>query len=167
MGGGNGDFLITLLMHYKHARGTLFDRPIPVRDALAKPRSRSVVARFDAVSGDFFKNIPTHGDVVILSNVLHNWSDTEAPQIINSVSQTVSTEGLVLVIESCTDRLSPRVATSMNLRMALLCGGRERTSTEYDELFATAGFTRHALHFLSNELNLLVYVRTNSTKSML
>ncbi len=157
VGGGDGSFLFHLMSAFSDLRGVLVDRPEPVRRARAAADGMGIGHRLELHGGDFFLYIPPSADTLLLSNVLHNWSDDQARRIVGNVAKSVGGRGRVLAIEGCLDRLPARVASAMNLRMFMLCGGKERTLAEYDALFRGSGLMRTEDIALTSELCVLVY----------
>jgi hypothetical protein len=65
-----------------HLQGVLFDKPTVVVGAEEVFSSAQVLDRCKVVSGDFFDSVPEGGDAYLLSNVIHNWDDDHAVQIL-------------------------------------------------------------------------------------
>lgn len=129
VGGGTGSLLLELLRRFEHLTGILVEeaRPTPAPNSLHD----QALSRLNVVLGTFFEDVPPHGDVYILSRVLHDWSDEEAQQILNTVSQAMDVGTRLLIV----DRIAPETdlpdeAKYSSVRMMLLFGGRERTLPE-------------------------------------
>lgn len=137
VGGGNGALLRRLLDARPELEGVLFDRAETIEAARGKAGDR-----VELVAGDFFESLP-HGDVYLLSWVLHDWDDEKAARILRAC------RGNVVIVEMLLPDLA--VATTagpgtladpytLDLQMLLLTGGRERTLAEYRELLGRTGF---------------------------
>ena len=104
-------------------------------------REAGVAHRCEIVAGDFFTGVPDGADGYILANVLHDWDDSRAVQILQACRHAMGTRGRVLIVE----RLIPDDPTEAvpvllsDLNMLLLTGGQERTNAEYGKLLAAAG----------------------------
>ncbi|MFB8765415.1 methyltransferase [Nocardiopsis alba] len=134
VGGGDGSLLRKTLADHPHLSGTLLDLPHVVENA-----EEDGVAR---VSGDFFEGVPEGADVYVLSQILHDWDDSEAVRILRACRKAIPAHGRLLVVEQIlrNDGL-PDPALLLDLHMLVLLGGRERTEPEWERLFAEGGFT--------------------------
>lgn len=144
VGGGTGLTLAALLNAAPHLRGELFDRPEVVADTSGLAGVDA--ARWTATGGDFFAGVPLGHDLYLLKAIVHDWSDDDAVRILTVVRQAMGASGRVVVVEN---RLEPGAhhdipsATDM-VMLALTDGGRERTQTDFERLFAAAGFAIEA-----------------------
>ena len=139
VGGGAGALLAAVLETRPRLHGVLVDLPDTVargRDYLA---DRGLNDRSEVVGQSFFDPLPSAGDIYVLNSVLHDWSDADAAAILHRCADAAGTKGRVVIIEesnSATDRTN---FAEMDLRMLVLCGGRERTLDDYTTLAAGAG----------------------------
>ena len=141
IGGGQGTLLAAILHRHRHLRGILFD----MADAAARAGhvlcEAGVADRCEVVAGDFFTGVPEGADGYILANVLHDWDDRRAVQILQACRRVMAAGGRVLIAERLIPE-DPRDAVPVllsDLNMLLLSGGQERTSAEYGALLAAAG----------------------------
>lgn len=149
VGGGEGSFLEAVLAAHPHLRGTLFDLPGDhgeTDDGDTHDGARGWQRR----SGDFFTAVPADGDVYTMKNVIHNWPESKALALLESVRRAMEStaespcppsEKRLLVIEhliSEDDEFS--VAKWLDLNFMVLVDGAERTLGEYRELAGKAGF---------------------------
>ena len=140
VGGGQGALLRGILEQYPHARGVLFDLLPVVVDAHVLKDS-PVAERCTFVGGDMFRSLPSGGDAYILRSILHDWSDTQALQILRNCRQAIADHGKLLVVELLlTPPNAPDFAKWIDLTMLVLLTGRERTEAEFRALYAAAGF---------------------------
>ena len=93
VGGGQGHLLCHLLSRYRHATGTVLDRP-GVADAVASPWARllGVEDRCAFVAGDMFEDVPS-ADAYCLKLILHDWTDSECLQILRNLRRRASNAG--------------------------------------------------------------------------
>jgi hypothetical protein len=91
--------------------------------------------------GDFFRAVPAGADCYLLANVLHDWDDTKAAEILASCRNAVTRHGRVLIIERLIPddpaEAVPVLLSDINM-LVLSPGGRERTNTEYRRLLRAA-----------------------------
>ncbi|HTI22675.1 MAG TPA: methyltransferase [Kutzneria sp.] len=137
--GGNGELLSRVLAANPTARGTLVERPHAL--ASAETTLAAVADRCRLVAGDFTESVPGHGDVYLLSRVLHDWDDEQCRGILATLATAMPAHAELLVIE----RLLPdseveSLAVAWDVHMLCNVGGRERTEAHYRELLADAGF---------------------------
>lgn len=141
IGGGQGTLLAAILRRHQHLRGILFDVADVTRRAGSVLREAGVADRCEIIAGDFFAGVPKGADGYILANVLHDWDDDSAVQILQACRHAMGPSGRVLIAERLIPD-DPHDAVPVllsDLNMLLLSGGQERTNTQYGTLLATAG----------------------------
>jgi hypothetical protein len=148
VGGGTGELLSTLLDLLPGLEGTLLDLPEVVARAISHPR-------LPTRGGDAFTHVPEGFDTYLLVNVLHDWDDAHAVQILTRVAQATGSSGRLVVVEGEYTAVTRHAfAVSADLLMAALTGGgRERGTEGFVELGHTAGL-RHerAVRLASGDL---------------
>lgn len=148
VGGGDGTLITTILHAYSALRGILFDRPEIAAGAQERLEREGLTERCQVVGGSFFDAVPEGGDLYILSDVIHNWSDEQAITILANCRRAVPESGLLLLIqEVLPPGNEPALGKVADLNMLAVLGGRERTEEEFRSVLAGAGFTlRRILH---------------------
>jgi hypothetical protein len=102
--------------------------------------------RCEAVAGDFFQAVPP-GDVMLLKQILHDWNDEQCTVLLRNCAESLSRGGRVLVVEMLiSEDGRPCGAHLTDVNMLVLLPGRERTATEYGQLFAEAGLKLERVH---------------------
>jgi O-methyltransferase domain len=141
VGGGRGGLLTAILAANPHIQGVLFDKPAVVAGVEEEISSAQIVDRCKVVSGDFFDYVPEGGDAYLLGNVIHNWDDDHAVQILGRCRAAMPNTGCVLLAEFILpEGAVPSMAKLADLGMLIMTsGGRERTEAEYRTLFDRAG----------------------------
>jgi O-methyltransferase domain len=141
VGGGRGILLAAILRGHRHLQGTLFELPTVAAGAEAVLATAGLMDRCDVVAGDFFQGVPAGADCYLLANVLHDWDDTRATEILAHCRRAVTRHGRVLIIERLIPddpgQAVPVLLSDIN--MLVLSGGRERTNEEYGSLLRAAG----------------------------
>ena len=141
VGAGNGQLLTSLLAEWTHLRGVLFDLPHVVAGAAHVLREAGLAARCRCVGGDFFRDMPTGGDVYVLAQILHDWDDDHAVAILRQCRGAMDADGRLLILEHVVhEDGQPHPAKMLDLHMLVMLGGRERTETAWRELLARGGF---------------------------
>jgi len=142
VGGGHGLLLATVLRAHPTMRGVLFDRPEVVASATAVLEEAGVADRCEIVGGDFFSDALPVGDAYILRQIIHDWDDARATEILANCRRAMQEASRLLVVERAVDP-DPRRALSvlhLDLQMLVNVGGIQRTDAEYRVLFSGAGF---------------------------
>jgi len=136
IGGGRGHLLEAVLNEARRASGVLFDLPHVVSAIPAQ-----IGQRISVQFGDFFKDPLPACDAYLLKHVLHDWSDEESVKILKSVRRAAPKGATLLVIEAeIPDGPERHPANWLDVAMHCWTSGRERTASEYAQLFATADF---------------------------
>jgi C-methyltransferase len=141
VGGGHGQLLAAILAAAPASRGVLYDLPRVVASAPSLLREHSVADRVRIAEGSFFDSVPGGGDAYVLKNIMHDWPDEKAVQILRNVRAAAGPEATVLLVELVIpqhDRDFP--GKWADLEMLLNLGARERTAAEYRDLLSQAGF---------------------------
>src|SRR5205807_9182115 len=78
VGGGTGIYSIACLKRYPRLRAIVWDRPQVLKVAREFAEAEGVLDRIEFVPGDMFVDPePADCDVVLLSNILHDWDVAE------------------------------------------------------------------------------------------
>ncbi|WP_411139633.1 methyltransferase [Streptomyces sp. x-80] len=142
VGGGGGAFAVELCRHHPGLRVTIFDQPF-VCD-LTRPRiaTAGLEDRIPLVAGDFFADrLPEGHDTVLLSNILHDWSEADARRILAVCADALPADGTLIICESFVgdDKRGPAPAALMSLNMLVETWGRNYTAAEYTSWLREVG----------------------------
>lgn len=141
VGGGHGRLLAAALHQAPGARGVLFDLPEVVADAPAALEALGVRSRVEVVGGSFFDSVPAGGDLYIMKSIIHDWQDTEALAILESLRKAAEPSSKLVLYETVvTPPGEKHFAKLLDIEMIVHAGGRERTRDEYADLLRRAGF---------------------------
>jgi hypothetical protein len=150
VGGGDGALLATVLAACPQATGTLLDLPHVIAGAGAVLEKAGVRARCRVVGGSFFEGMPESADVYLLKNILHDWSDREALEILRNCRQAMHRGARLLVIERLLAPPNEGAEGKLSdLNMLVNAGGRERTRGEFAALLAGANLELNAITALA------------------
>ncbi|WP_057003548.1 methyltransferase [Mycobacterium kyorinense] len=141
VGGGHGPLLAAILQAAPASRGVLYDLPGVVDAAPDLLCGPDIEDRVRIVTGSFFDGVPGGGDAYVLKNIVHDWSDEQAVQILRNVRAAAGPRATLLLIELVIpdhDRDFP--GKWADLEMLLNLAGRERTAEQYRDLLSQAGF---------------------------
>jgi SAM-dependent methyltransferase len=144
VGGGTGGLLAELVRRHPHIEGVLVDQASAAATARQRFADEGISDRATVVVGDFFGPLPSSGSAYLLARILHDWSDRDAVRILRNCATAGGPDSRVLVIEAApaADADISRL-TSMDLRMLVVYGGRERTTEEIAALADQAGLATH------------------------
>lgn len=138
VGGGFGGLLLRVLSRNDGLRGVLFDQ----KRALDGHKLGELGAddRWELADGDFFAEVPEGGDVYVLKNVLHDWSDEQCVTILRNCKNAMNPGGRILVVGIVIEPGGESsFGTTMDVFMMGLLPGRERTAAEFAGLLSDAG----------------------------
>ena len=131
--GGRGHLIRAVLAACPTVSGVLFE--LPAVAAEVSPTDRLTV-----VPGNFFTDPLPRCDAYVLMNVVHDWDDERAIDILSSVATAGPSGGTVLVVETVLPiGPEPHYAKTLDVLMLAITGGRERTAQEYRALLDAAG----------------------------
>ncbi|MDT5147154.1 MAG: hypothetical protein QOC58_1799 [Mycobacterium sp.] len=140
VGGGHGPLLAAILAGAPASRGVLYDLPRVVANAPNLLRECQVADRVRIEEGSFFERVPAGADAYILKNIIHDWPDDKAVQILRNVRAAAGRAATVLLVELVIpDHNRDFPGKWVDLEMLLNLGARERTAVEYEDLLGRAG----------------------------
>jgi hypothetical protein len=159
VGGAHGTLLTKVVTRSKDSRGVIYDLGHVVDSAKKVIASQNLSDRIECVAGDFFKSVPA-GQAYLLKHILHDWNDDECRTILSNCSKSADANARLVVVELVLpeDR-SPSRAALMDVNMMVLLTGRERTLSEYRDLFSKSGWKFERAHALETGHSILEAVR--------
>jgi SAM-dependent methyltransferase len=139
VGGASGTIIGALLEANAALLGTILERADVVPRAEAVLAQRGLSSRCRVVEGDFFKNVP-EADLYILKSIVHDWDDQQSIKILRNCARALRPNGRVILIEWIVpEHGKPGAAALSDLNMLVLLPGRERTASQFEELFRASG----------------------------
>jgi len=143
VGGNAGGYTITILKQHPGLKATIFDLPEVEPLAERRIREAGMEDRVTFVAGSFFDdNLPNGHDMLLLSSVLHDWSEDDCARILQRCFAALEPGGTVVVTEPMLreDYTGPDHPSASGLTMVVL-GGENRTPSRICEMLEAAGFT--------------------------
>jgi hypothetical protein len=143
MGGqGDGKLIAHVLKQYPTLQGIYFDLVDRIMNVANYINKQGLAQRCEVEDGDVLTKIPAGGDLYIIKNLIHDYDDDSAIQILQECHQAIAPDGKILVIEML---VSPENEMSLAKivdveAMIMTAGAKERTEEEYKDLFDRAGF---------------------------
>lgn len=148
IGGGGGDFIVSLLRGNPLMRGALFELESVIN--MVRPKFKDQKGDFVDVSsrmtafhiGDFLQAVPSY-EVYTMKWCLHNWDDSSVIKILQVVRKAIqiTPRARMVIVESVlNDGRSSRVWRYGDLTMMSTVNGQERTEDEWRALVGQAGW---------------------------
>ena len=123
------------------SRGILYDLPHAVVEAQPLLRQHGIADRVRVVEGSFFDSVPAGADIYVLKNVIHDWPDDQAVEILRNVHAAAKIGTRILLIEFVIPvHKREYIGHWTDLEMLLTQAGRDRTAAEYRALLERTGF---------------------------
>jgi len=134
VGGGTGTFLVALLRQNSGLTATLFDSPSVAAMAAERLAQHPLAPRISIVGGDFFHDpIPGGHDVVLLANIVHNFSSQRNRALLRNVRSAVAPEARLLLVDFWTDPTHSQPIFAALMAGAFLLVSGEGTVYSADE----------------------------------
>ena len=159
--GGHGLLLATILRRNKMMRGVLFDLPHVTAGAAATCTRAGIMGRVRIESGDFFQELPSGTDAIILKHIIHDWDDDAATRILQTCHRALGPRGKVLIVDPVVPPGNmSHYGKLLDLEMLVLTPrGRERTKAEFASLLRGAGFRLSRLIATQSPLSIVEAVK--------
>lgn len=143
VGGGTGIYSIAFLQKNRALRAVVFDRPEVLKVAEEMAAAYGVSDRLECKAGDMFADELPAGEVILLSNILHDWDVPECQSLVQRCADALPTGGRLLVhdvyLNDALDGPLPIALYSANL--FALTEGRAYSAAEYRTWLREAGLT--------------------------
>jgi ubiquinone/menaquinone biosynthesis C-methylase UbiE len=144
VGGGTGIYSIAWLQKHPVLRAVVWDRPEVLKVAREMAKAFGVSDRLETVAGDMFRDdVPDGVDVVLLSNVLHDWDVPACRKLVGRCAGALPSGGRLLIhdvfLNDALDGPLPIALYSASLFR--LTEGRAYSAGEYRAWLAEAGLS--------------------------
>jgi 3-hydroxy-5-methyl-1-naphthoate 3-O-methyltransferase len=145
VGGGSAAFDIELCLRYPNLSATVYDLPFVTEIAHDKIVQAGLEDRIASHSGDFFADskYPSGHDVILLSMIMHDWSEEEDRAILRKCYEALEPGGAIVISELLVndEKTGPAPAALMSLNMLIeTVGGRNYSAFELRGWLQNAGF---------------------------
>lgn len=144
VGGGTGIYTYALLQKNPQLHAVVLDRPEVLKVAAELGESYGVMDRCELVSGDMFTDdLPANVDVILLSNILHDWDKPECQQLVDRCAAALSSDGRLLIHDVfLNDSLDgPLPIALYSASLFSFTEGRAYSAAEYRQMLEAAGLT--------------------------
>ena len=155
IGGASGTIIGALLEANAALLGTILERADVVPRAEAALAERGLSSRCRVIEGDFFKNVP-EADLFILKYIVHDWDDQQSVKLLSNCARALRPNGRVILIEwVMPEHGKPSAAALSDLNMLVLLPGRERTASEFAELFRASGLQLDRISGIASSMHMI------------
>jgi len=147
VGGGTGLFSIGFLRKNSQLHAIVWDRPEVLKVAAEMAATHGVADRLECRPGDMFADAVPAADVVLLSNVLHDWDVPQCQELIGRCTAVLPSGGRLLIHDVfLNDALDGPLPVAL-YSAALFCQteGRAYSAGEYGAWLTAAGLTPHPI----------------------
>ena len=144
VGGGTGIYSFAMLRKHPKLRAIIFDRAEVLKVAREMAAQYGVSDRTEFIAGDMFADpIPTDCDVILLSNILHDWDVPECRLLVQRCAASLPAGGQLLIHDVfLNDNLDgPLPAALYSAALFSLTEGRAYSAGEYRQWLTDAGLT--------------------------
>jgi len=142
-GGGTGIYSIALLQKYPSAKATVLDAPEVLKIAAGFAEEYGVADRLTLLEGDMFAGELPAADVVLLSNVLHDWDEPACKTLVQRAADALNPGGQLLIhdVFLSDDHSGPLPVALYSAALFTLTEGRAYSGAEYAGWLRQAGLT--------------------------
>ena len=156
VGGASGGIIAALLLKNPKLSGTILELGSVAPYAREAITALGLSSRCRVVVGDFFNAIP-EADIHILKHIIHDWDDEQAIRILANSAHSLRPRGKIVLIESVLpDDDRTNYAPLADLNMLVLLPGKERTKSDYSDLFKAASLRLEEVVPIASSLQLIV-----------
>jgi hypothetical protein len=97
VGGGSGLYSIAWLQRHPHLRAVVWDRPEVLKVAAELAAAHGVADRLSCAPGDMFADPVPAADVMLMSNVLHDWDVPQGRALVRRCAGALPVGGRLLI----------------------------------------------------------------------
>ena len=142
VGGGSGIYSATLVAAHPQLSATVLEQS-PVDQITRHEITRhGLEDRIKVLTGDMFTCPWPAAEVLLLSNVLHDWDFPQVRQLLEKSAQSLSPGGLLVIHEAFIhdDKTGPLPVAEYSALLMSITQGKCYTSREYGDLLEELGF---------------------------
>lgn len=143
VGGGSGIYSIAWLRRHPALRAIVWDRPEVLKIAREMAEQYGVADRLDCVPGDMFVDPVPAADVVLLSNILHDWDEPDCRTLVSRCTAALPSGGRLLIHDVLLndDHGGPLPIALYSAALFTLTEGRAYSAREFQAWLVEAGLS--------------------------
>ena len=143
VGAGSGIHVIEACRKFPNLQGTALDLPwiTPITNEFIE--KYGMRGRVKTASVDIFKKPLPNTDIIMMCDILHDWSDEKCNVILAKSWDALPSGGRIILLETLLneDGIGPSVAVWFHLAVVkMLEGGQQRTGSKFRAMLKKAGF---------------------------
>ncbi|HVW38734.1 MAG TPA: methyltransferase [Pirellulales bacterium] len=142
VGGGSGIYSVAYLRKHPNLRAVIWDRPEVLKVAEEFARQYDVADRLQCLPGDMFADpLPAGADVVLLSNILHDWDLPECQRLVSRCADSLPAGGRMLIHDVFLNDAhdGPLAIALYSASLFSLTEGRADSAAEFRQMLSAAG----------------------------
>ncbi len=141
VGGGTGIYSIAFLRANKNLQAIVFDRPEVLKIAERFAADYGVADQVQLMPGDMFADPLPKSDVILLSNILHDWDVTEGQTLVHRCAAALNPGGRLIIHDVLlNDELDgPLPVALYSAALFTFTEGRAYSAAEYNRILTNAG----------------------------
>lgn len=143
VGGGSGIYCSTIVARHPHMRATVLEQSPVDEIARQEIERHGLTDKINVCSTDMFTGAwPDDADVVLLSNVLHDWDVTEAQQIVSRSAAVLPAGGLLIIHGAIinAEKTGPLPVAEYSALLMNITQGKSYSVSEYTHFLESEGF---------------------------
>ncbi|HIE99094.1 MAG: methyltransferase [Fuerstiella sp.] len=146
VGGGTGIYSIGFVRKNPQLTATVLDRPEVLKTAETFAQEYDVVSQIKLLAGDMFSEKLPNADVVLLSNILHDWDVAECKGLVRRCTEALNPGGRLIIHDVLlNDALDgPLPIALYSAALFTLTEGRAYSAAEYSSWMQNAGLATTA-----------------------
>ena len=142
VGGGSGIYSATMVARHPHLQATVLEQPPVDQIAQQQIAAHGLQDRVSVESADMFADPWPQGfDVVLLSNVLHDWDRPQAEQLVRYAAEALPIGGLLIIHGAIidADKTGPLPVAEYSALLMNITQGKCYSSMEYQQMLQPHG----------------------------
>jgi SAM-dependent methyltransferase len=143
VGGGSGIYSSTLVAAHPHLSATMLEQAPVDRIAREEIARHGLQEKVRVVTADMFHDDwPGGADILLLSNVLHDWDVPEVRALLKKSAQSLQPGGLLVIHEAFLqdDKTGPLPVAEYSALLMLISQGKCYAPSEYGAILGELGF---------------------------
>ncbi len=148
VGGGSGIYSATLCAAHEQLRATVLEQE-PVDEIVRSEIARhGMEEKISVISGDMFSMVWPSVEIVLFSNVLHDWGVREVNDLLKKASACLKLGGLLVIHDAFVDdaKCGPVEVAEYSALLMSITQGKCYSAAEYGELMKPFGFELKKYH---------------------
>ncbi|HLX62580.1 MAG TPA: methyltransferase [Planctomycetota bacterium] len=144
VGGGTGIYTFALLQGNPQLRAIVWDRPEVLKVTAELAAYYDVADRVECRAGNMFvDSVPAGCDVILLSNVLHDWDEPQCRTLIKRLADALTSGGLMLIHDALLNdnQDGPLSVALYSAALFSLTEGRAYSGAEFTKWMVEVGLT--------------------------